>query len=159
MGGGGGRAGAPAGAVDVVVVVAVVALTVACRARSVSAGDTGCIDTGDWGPCTTWTAVGCAPPDVSSAGVFIIVEALAVAPVIRGVATVVVEPRTGTAGVAGAACELDVRLCGAVLLELEVPVRAVEANIVPIGGSTSADIETVDDVAAHARGTLAGRRL
>ena len=78
---------------------------------------------------------------------------------IRGVATVVVEPRTGTAGFAGVACELDVLLCGAVLLELEVPMPAVEANIVPIGGSTAADIETVDDVAAHARGALAGRRL
>ena len=46
MGGGGGRADAPVGAA-VVVAVAAVVLTVAGSVPSVSAGDTGCIDTGD----------------------------------------------------------------------------------------------------------------
>ena len=56
-------------------------------------------------------------------------------------------------------CELDVCLAGAVLLEVDVLAPVIGANIVPIGGNTAVEVEVVDDVDAHMRGALGGRRL
>ncbi len=56
-------------------------------------------------------------------------------------------------------CELDVCLGGAVLLEVDVLAPVIGVNIVPIGGNTAVEVEVVDDVDAHMRGALGGRRL